>query len=209
MAEPTDSREKIIQAAIEVLRERGPAQMSGREVARRAGVSVSLINHHFDGVEGMMQAALQLFFSELAQVEAEWRPRLKTEDRPIAAILADAGEVGLSLCRKWQALLRYNLKMIAEGGGISAPMMPGVQEALIAGWTKPIAERTGLDIRRVRLRFHSGVAHVARLATASPKDVRELIGEPHASDEVVDTVLLEHVRDLAYFVVCEVPEEAQ
>jgi AcrR family transcriptional regulator len=209
MAEATDSREKIIQAAIEVLRERGPAQLSGREVARRAGVSVSLINHHFDGVEGMMQAALQLFFGELAEVEAEWRPRLKTEERPIAAILADAGEVGLKLCRKWQALLRYNLKMIAEGGGISAPMLPGVQEALIAGWTKPIAERTGLDIRRVRLRFHSGVAHVARLATASPKDVRELIGEPHASDDAVDTVLLEHVRDLAYFVVCEVPEGAR
>jgi len=209
MAEPTDSREKIIQAAIEVLRERGPAQLSGREVARRAGVSVSLINHHFDGVEGMMQAALQLFFSELAQVEAEWRPRLKTEDRPVAAILADAGEVGLTLCRKWQALLRYNLKMIAEGGGISAPMLPGVQEALIAGWTKPIAERTGLDVQRVRLRFHSGVAHVARLATASPKDVRELIGEPHASDQTVDEALLAHVRDLAYFVVSETPEPPQ
>ncbi len=209
MAEPTDSREKIIQAAIEVLRERGPAQLSGREVARRAGVSVSLINHHFDGVEGMMQASLQLFFSELAEVEAEWRPRLKTEDRPIAAILADAGEVGLRLCRKWQALLRYNLKMIAEGGGISAPMMPGVQEALIAGWTKPIAERTGMDVQGIRLRFHAGVAHVARLATASPKDVRELIGEPHASDQTVDEVLLRHVRDLAYFVVCEAPETAQ
>ncbi|MBO6935456.1 MAG: TetR/AcrR family transcriptional regulator [Deltaproteobacteria bacterium] len=206
MAEGSDSREKIIQAAIEVLRERGPAQLSGREVARRAGVSVSLINHHFDGVDGMMEASLQLFFSELARVEGEWRPRLATEERPVAEILSDAGAVGLRLCRKWQALLRYNLKRIAEGGGIAAPMMPGVQEALIAGWTKPIAERTGLDIQRVRLRFHSGVAHIARLATASPKDVRELIGEPHASDEEVDAALLDHVRDLAHFVVSEAPK---
>lgn len=201
MADPPDSRGKIIEAAIEVLRERGPAQLSGREVARRAGVSVSLINHHFDGVDGMMEASLQLFFSELARVEAEWRPRLSTDERPVAEVLADAGEVGLDLCRKWQALLRYNLKRIAESGGIAAPMPAGVQEALIAGWTQPIAARTGLDVRRVRLRFHSGVAHVARLATASPKDVRELLGEPHASDDEVDAALREHVHDLARFVV--------
>ena len=205
MADPTDSRDKIIQAAIEVLRERGPAQLSGREVARRAGVSVSLINHHFDGVEGMMEASLQLFFTELARVEGEWRPRLKSEEHTIAEVLIGAGTVGFRLCRKWQALLRYNLKRIAEGGGIAAPLPAGVQEALIAGWTQPIARRTGLHVQRIRLRFHSGVAHVARLATASPKDVRELIGQPHASDDEVDAALIEHVRDLAHFVVSEAP----
>ena len=50
----TVTKAKLVEQALHVLRARGPEHFSARAVARDAGVSVSLISHHFGGREELL-----------------------------------------------------------------------------------------------------------------------------------------------------------
>lgn len=53
-----DRRDQIIRAAIESLKEVGYAGTSIREIARRGGFNSALISYYFDGLHGLLLAAL-------------------------------------------------------------------------------------------------------------------------------------------------------
>jgi len=71
--EPT--RERIVQAARELVVERGYADVSTADVLKRAGVSRGGLYHHFDGKDQLMAAVLEAlerdFITRLAEAVAE------------------------------------------------------------------------------------------------------------------------------------------
>lgn len=59
-------KEKIIEAATALLQEKKSAeQVSMREIARRAGVAVSMINYHFQTKENLVNIAVQRFIGSV------------------------------------------------------------------------------------------------------------------------------------------------
>ncbi|MFI5308237.1 MAG: TetR/AcrR family transcriptional regulator [Polyangiales bacterium] len=60
-------REALLTAALELLRERGPAAISLREVARRAGVSHAAPAHHFGDKAGLLTALATEGFVRFAE----------------------------------------------------------------------------------------------------------------------------------------------
>jgi TetR/AcrR family transcriptional regulator, repressor for neighboring sulfatase len=56
----------LIEAAIELFAERGPAAVSVREIATRAGVNHGLVHRHFGSKEGLLSAVLQFLAEGLA-----------------------------------------------------------------------------------------------------------------------------------------------
>src|SRR5664279_5209535 len=52
------TRQQLIEAAIDTLKEHGYAGASARVIAERAGVNQGLIFYHFDSVTGLLLAAL-------------------------------------------------------------------------------------------------------------------------------------------------------
>ena len=70
MAEP-DTRTKILEAALELFRERGFAEATMREIATRAGVASGLAYYYFDSKDAIVLAFYQRAQEELApQMEA-------------------------------------------------------------------------------------------------------------------------------------------
>lgn len=53
---PSGGREAIVEAALEILREEGIANLTSREVAARAGVSDASVYYHFGDRAGLLQA---------------------------------------------------------------------------------------------------------------------------------------------------------
>ena len=49
------TRERILEAAGELFAAAGYAQTTAKAIAERAGVTLTLINYHFDGREGLYQ----------------------------------------------------------------------------------------------------------------------------------------------------------
>ncbi|WP_397448070.1 TetR/AcrR family transcriptional regulator [Pseudomonas sp. NA-150] len=58
-AEPDERRELLISAALKCLAEEGHAGISVRRIAKEAGVSVGLVNHHFGSIDVLIADAYQ------------------------------------------------------------------------------------------------------------------------------------------------------
>lgn len=70
-------RHAVLEAAVEVILERGPAQLSLRELARRAGVSHAAPAHHFKDKAGLLTALAVQGHELLAEAFAEGGVDLK------------------------------------------------------------------------------------------------------------------------------------
>ena len=53
-AQSRDTRERLIEAARELMIEHGILEVSLSEITQRAGVNVALVSYHFGGREGLM-----------------------------------------------------------------------------------------------------------------------------------------------------------
>lgn len=60
---PANSRELLLKAANKVFSDKGYDQSSTREIAKLAGVNVSLISYHFQGKEGLYRTCLETLSS--------------------------------------------------------------------------------------------------------------------------------------------------
>ena len=132
-AEATSARDALVAAAVDLFAERGPAAVSVRDVARRAGVNQGLIYRHLGSKEALIAAAFEqgsadLFPAALGpdgfdidtvihQVHHGARaPRL------IARILVD--DVEVTEVREQFPVLRQLLDAYGERPGTDAPAGP-------------------------------------------------------------------------------------
>lgn len=80
MANSVKGRDALVQAAKELLPDRAPSSVTGRELATRAGVNYGLIHHYFGGKEAVYrEALLELRAEFLATHEAHDLPDLLSE----------------------------------------------------------------------------------------------------------------------------------
>ncbi|MEM9696022.1 MAG: TetR/AcrR family transcriptional regulator [Myxococcota bacterium] len=190
------SAAQIVGVAIEVLQTKGPAHLTAREIARRAGISVSLINHHFGGKEALMEQCLSRLYEALAAEESQWRRRIEEADEArLGELCASVAEAGYRFGCRWRPLVRYGWKRVAERGGLPPVWRDAVQEPLLSTWGRLLAERSDFEASLVRLRLHAAVTHIARLAIASETDLHALVGEGD-----IDEIVVGHVRSLGAFV---------
>ena len=79
-SETRDLRENLLRTSRELLDEGGPAALSMREVARRAGCTHQAPYHYFANRETILAALVEAGFDELANRLREARDRAGTED---------------------------------------------------------------------------------------------------------------------------------
>lgn len=84
-----DRRDQIIMAAIESLRDVGYAGTSIREIARRGGFNSALISYYFDGLHGLLLAALD----HSSQIRMERYMRAVEEASGIEELMATARQI--------------------------------------------------------------------------------------------------------------------
>ncbi len=85
-------RRTLLAAARRLLDEGGPAALTLREVARRAGVAAPSAYHHFPGLDALAAATAALGFAELAAV-------LEAALTDARGCLAPAGDAYLAWAR--------------------------------------------------------------------------------------------------------------
>lgn len=79
-SETRDLRENLLRTSRELLDEGGPAALSMREVARRAGCTHQAPYHYFTNREAILAALVEAGFDELANRLREARDKVGTED---------------------------------------------------------------------------------------------------------------------------------
>lgn len=94
-AGPLPTRERILQAAIELVAEVGADRLRTRAVAERAGVNPALVHYHFGSMAALVRAAEEKVVAEEAEpiVEALWRETgIQTAVRGVFDAIQELGE---------------------------------------------------------------------------------------------------------------------
>jgi AcrR family transcriptional regulator len=126
------TRDRIIDAAKEVLIEEGHANASTRAVAERAGVRLSLVHYHFGGKQGLLVQVLERENAQLLERQRELysAPGPLAEKWRIACDLLD-DDVGSGYVR-----LLWEL----WSAGLADPELAAGWRAATAGWRDLLAD---------------------------------------------------------------------
>jgi AcrR family transcriptional regulator len=151
------AREALLEAAKSVLRERGYAALSTREVAMVAGVPLSQIHYHFGSKQGLVLALFEYLDAQLLDRQQ--------------ALYSDPT---LSLADQWERACAYLDDDLASG------YVRVMHELAAAGWADPVVGAVvrrslehwiGLVIELAR-RFE---AQFGRLGPFTPEEVGALV----------------------------------
>ena len=135
------TRTSILDAARAVLRERGYASLSTREVAAVAGVPLSQIHYHFGSKQGLLVALLEYLNEQLLA-----RQHRMFHDQ------------GLALSQQWDLACDYLDEDLASG------YVRVLQELWAAGWSDPEVAKV---VRHTILGWVDLLARVVRHADTS------------------------------------------
>lgn len=140
MAQPAtatlDTRTALLDAAAQVLRERGYAALSTREVATAAGVPLSQIHYHFGSKQGLLLALFEYLNAQLFERQQ--------------ALFNDPT---LSFADQWDRACAYLDDDLASG------YVRVMHELLAAGWADP---EVGTVVRESMLGWTRLVTELAR-----------------------------------------------
>lgn len=123
-----DTKAKLVEAALETLKQRGFAGASAREIARIGGVNQALVFYHYGSVQGLLLAALDLVSERRLE---SYAPRF--------AAAHDVGELA-TLAREIFDEDRSNgyVKVLGEmvAGGVSDPALGSEVVARLEPWVE-------------------------------------------------------------------------
>lgn len=118
-----DLREDLLRISRELLDEGGPAALSMREVARRAGCTHQAPYHYFTNREAILAALVEAGFGELANRLREARDKVGTEDLGIVVEASGNAYVEFALTNPGVFRIMFRRDMCDPAG------FPGVQAA--------------------------------------------------------------------------------
>src|SRR2546429_477219 len=106
-----DLRAALLDAVAALIRERGPANVSLREAARRAGVSHGAPAHHFRGKAGLLTAFATQGYERLGQTILETIVEAGPEDGPGVLEAGGRGDVRFALANpeRFEVMFRLDL----------------------------------------------------------------------------------------------------
>ena len=135
-------RQAVIEAATELFAERGPANVSIRELAARAGVNHGLIHRHFGSKDGLLQATMEQLAAGVADSIGPDAPSESladllqttfgaTEDATHWKILARSILDGTPVSELQDEFPVVNRMLAAAARGASGPLSPNALVTLL------------------------------------------------------------------------------
>jgi len=127
---PEATRAALLDAAEEVFLEKGLGDASVSEIARRAGITKSLVHHHFGSKEGLWQQVKQRRFMQYAERQME----MLTERPPDVQLVRESIQTYFRFLRDNPQIARLLAWMFLEGD--SGQCMDAERELTSAGVAK-------------------------------------------------------------------------
>lgn len=152
-----EMKRRILDAAFEVLKERGVAGFTTPEVARRAGVSRGAQVHHFPSKHELVVAAMEHVFGIALADGLKLAEAAQQTGRPVEALIGDAQAFYFSDC------FYVGLDMLLAGGKDPALREAGIR--VVRNYRHPV-EQQWLAVMR-ELGLPAGISEDLLLLTVS------------------------------------------
>jgi AcrR family transcriptional regulator len=153
-----DRREKILNAASQLLAEKGPAALRPDRIAAAAGVSRPVVYDHFSGRDSLAAALVERYSKKLfARVEEAFSAHADDFEAAVRAALS----AYLDCVQEEGAGLRTLLGSVEHGADDTRRR---VMSTAVAAWTARIARHKGIPVRDARVAAVSLTASIWALA---------------------------------------------
>lgn len=168
-------KERVLAATIDCLVERGYANTSTRHIARRAGVTVGAVQHHFDSKAHLMASALQQLGEGMADDFVSKTPEGGTPRERVAVLLDrlwavhrgrlfDAG-LELSVAARTDPELREAMDVVSRAFAVR------IAEGMLQMFPDLVASPGFAEAVMIGLATLRGLALPAVVETASPDEL--------------------------------------
>ncbi len=183
-------------AADSLFRRLGPARVALRRVAEEAGVSVGLINYHFDSKQGLLEALVDSFFSVVIEEEDRLLAAFEESD-DMAGSLEAVFRHGFGVARQHRVAMRIILTLVGQLGALPVEWRNTRQGSFLTRWSTAISRRSGVPPQVVRLRIHTLLALTTRYVAASEPELKMILDVEHGDLESCRDAVEDHLASLA------------
>ncbi len=173
-------KERLIDCALDEVANRGLQNLTLKAVAIRAGCAHSLIAHHFNSKEGLLEACAERWRREITVQVTGVLAAFNAPSDPFVGA-HDALSLAFDVTRERQSLMRVLMRSVIYQEGLTERVLD-TTEPVLENFTHILAGRFGLEERRCRAVVHHAGILVTRLALAADSELARLY--PHADDDV-------------------------
>jgi AcrR family transcriptional regulator len=165
------SRERLLQATVELVEERGYEATTLADITQRAGSARGLVSYYFSGKRALLQSAVHRLMATEVTAALEREPR--TDDG--RELLARAIDAMLGMSTGHTTLMRTHMASILQEGFIQCPEQQRLAELLRGAVTAYGASEPEEEYRLLRAQLMG--ATVALLLPGAPMPLVLLRGE--------------------------------
>jgi AcrR family transcriptional regulator len=191
--DPAETKQRILDAAQEIVLTYGERGLTIRDVARAAGVSVSVVHHHFESREGLLDACIEIAYSEFRGIAGALAGSIGEE--PPAALIERAVREGFRFARNRRAHLRILHALVSEHGGLDLARDRSLQLPMLDLMEKWLGPSLGVSPAELRLRVKSIVMLTTRYACSRDVELMRCAG--CADVESAERAVEDHLVALA------------
>ena len=193
----SDTKERLLEIAFDILEKEGASALKVRAMAERAGLSISVVNHHFGSKQGLLDACKNSYYQGLAEVVTAVIAETKGE--PLETLVEAAIRDTFSYSRVHRGVLRMlTSDMFADGELIEAYQGVGNRPHF-----NPVMDQfapgLGLDPKVARVRLQAVSVVLTRFSTSSDPELEAIFGV--SGDEAV-AAAEEHMVQIANLLLC-------
>lgn len=199
--DPAVTRNRILQAAIDLFGENGREGAAIREVARRADVSMSTVLHHFGSKQGLFDACVEAMFERLGEHRDAMLELAQTSSEA-----REAADQVVRQCFRFARSHARLLRVISCETVTTGRLPEGVRERVVLpildNATTMVSGMVGRPPVEARMVVMSICHIITRFVLTDPQELRRVLAiESNGGDEAVYDLVEDHVaRDAALLI---------
>jgi AcrR family transcriptional regulator len=197
-ADADATRQRMLEAAVQLFAERGLGSTSIRDVAGAAGVSLAMVHHYFGSKDDLYDACIDATYAELSEMKGTLALELASA-APLSELFARAVVTSFRFAREHRTAVRLLVRAAVSSGELHPRGRKLLLEALDVVTTVGGA-RLERPPSELRLLLQSVVFLVARYAAQDEGETAAVVGVParekHRAREAVEAHLVHVALDL-------------
>ena len=201
------TKERLLSIALTLLREKGVGALTIRNIASRAGVSVSVVHHHYINKQGLLDACKMHFYQNLGTVITAALPEVL--GKPVDVILDHMLRILWAHARDNTMVLRLLASEVLASGQLIDGVNQASDRPFMALAISHLAPIVGLQQHVLRVRLQAVFVLVSRFAISSDSELRSVLGtQPENTADDTEATIQNHLVEMAKLLLISSPREA-